>query len=212
MPTFQYKTKDGQRVPGTTTIISRFKDSGGLIHWAWDCGMKGLDYRKERDTAASIGTIAHEMVESYIRAVEFDKNKFDPDLVKKANKSFGAFLRWADSSNLQPTETEVSLVSEKYKYGGTLDAILVNGQLALGDWKTSNSVYQDYLIQLAAYGNLWNENRERQIEDGFHLIRFDKQYGDFHHHWFRELDEAWEQFTLFRRAYDLDKILKKRVT
>src|SRR5687768_2946630 len=29
-----YYTKRGERVPGVTTILSRFKDSGALIHWA----------------------------------------------------------------------------------------------------------------------------------------------------------------------------------
>ena len=29
---------DGKRVPGTTTIIGRFKDSGGLLYWAFEQG------------------------------------------------------------------------------------------------------------------------------------------------------------------------------
>ncbi len=33
-PTKGYWNAKGERVPGTTTIISRFKDSGALIHWA----------------------------------------------------------------------------------------------------------------------------------------------------------------------------------
>lgn len=36
MPTLAqgYYTKTGKRVPSVTTVLSRFKDSGGLIHWA----------------------------------------------------------------------------------------------------------------------------------------------------------------------------------
>lgn len=33
-PKSGYYTKAGVRVPGVTTVIGRFKDSGGLIHWA----------------------------------------------------------------------------------------------------------------------------------------------------------------------------------
>jgi len=40
------------RIPGTTTVIGRFKESGGLIYWAWDQGQQGLDYRQTRDAAA----------------------------------------------------------------------------------------------------------------------------------------------------------------
>ena len=36
MPTGIYKLKDGTLVPGTTTIMGAFKDSGGLVHWAWE--------------------------------------------------------------------------------------------------------------------------------------------------------------------------------
>ena len=50
MPTGQYKLSNGKLVVGTTTVIGRFKDSNALIHWAWDCGKKGLDYRQERDS------------------------------------------------------------------------------------------------------------------------------------------------------------------
>ncbi len=33
-----YKTQDGKRAPGVTTIIGRFKDSGGLLWWAFEQG------------------------------------------------------------------------------------------------------------------------------------------------------------------------------
>jgi hypothetical protein len=63
-----YYLKDGKtRVPGVTTIIGKFKESGGLVHWAWDLGMQGIDYRKARDDAANVGTIAHGMVEQWIK-------------------------------------------------------------------------------------------------------------------------------------------------
>jgi len=82
----------------------------------------------------------------------------------------------------------------------------------MGDWKTSNAIYPDHIIQLAAYKVLWEENHPDQpITGGFHLCRFSKEHGDFAHHFWSELDDAWEQFLLFRQAYDIDKKLKKRV-
>ncbi len=131
---------DGKRVPSVTTILSRFKESGGLIHWSWQCGMDGKDYRKERDTAASTGTAAHAMVEAHIRRFQFDPVPYTDDVLERATVAFGAFLEWADNSKLKPIETELSLVSEKYHFGGTLDAMLIKGKLALGDWKSSNAI------------------------------------------------------------------------
>lgn len=210
-PKTGYRLADNTRVPGVTTIIGKFKEAGGLIHWAWQLGIDGKDYREVRDQAAGIGNIAHDMVECHIRGKEFDPSPYDKPDVDKAENSFLAFLEWAGQTSLKPIETETSLISEKHRFGGTLDAMLVSGKLALGDWKTSNSIYPEYLLQLAAYKVLWEENRPDQpITGGFHLLRFDKTHGDFAHFYYGNLDEAAEAFLLERRLYDLMSALKKR--
>jgi hypothetical protein len=205
-----YFLKDETRVPSVTTIISRFKDAGGLIHWAWNLGKEGKDYRDERDRAADAGTMAHEAVEAWIHGQNFS---FDgpAEVTEKAQRAFGAFLEWADQTQLKATHTEIPLVSEKHRFGGTFDALLVRGKRAMGDWKTSNNVYPEYLVQVAAYGKLWEENfPDEPINGGFHLLRFDKNYGDFHAHWWGELDRAWDAFLHLRELYEIDKELKKR--
>lgn len=212
MPTQIYRLKDGTRVPGTTTIIGKFKESGGLIHWAWDLGMKGIDYNERRDKAADAGTLAHSLVEGHIRGFAVDLTREPPDIVEKAQKAYGAFLEWAGGSKLQPRETELALISEKYRFGGCLDSMLVNGRLSLGDWKTSGGVYDDYLLQLAAYGLLWEENfPDQPLEGGFHLMRFGKIGGEFAHHWWDysnpRMIAARKLFILYREAYDLKKDL-----
>src|SRR5262249_45928265 len=109
------------------------------------------------------------------------------------------------------THAEVGLVSEKHKFGGTLDAILLGNRRAMGDWKSSNKIYPEYMIQIAAYGKLWEENHPDQpIDGGYHLLRFDKEVGDFNHHFWRQLDRAWEAFLHLRELYEIDIELKKR--
>lgn len=213
-----YFTSSGEKVSGTTTIIGRFKDSGALIRWAWQ---RGKDHPDEdlyasRDEAANIGTAAHAMVEACI-------NKQDPHGVEslggltpegraKAIKAFGAYQKWASMSNLEIVDQEMLLVSDTYRFGGTPDAIgRLDGQLCLVDWKTSNGVYSDYLLQLAAYKQLWEENHpDMLLTGGFHLCRFSKESGDFAHHYYDELDDAWEMFKALRTAYEYDARLKKR--
>jgi len=207
-----YFNAAGVRVPGTTTVIGRFKESGALVHWAWDLGMKGIDYRDVRDAAADAGTAAHAMMEAHIRGLKFDPTPFPPDVLKLAKKSFGAFLEWAADSKFTITDPECRLVSEKLQVGGTIDACLIRGRRSMGDWKTSKSIYSDYLVQLGAYGMIWDENHpEDKITGGYHLIRFDKEHGDFAHLYFPELRDAKRMFICLRRAYDLDKKLKARV-
>lgn len=205
-----YFTKDGVRVPSVTTVLGRYKESGGLIHWAWLMGKEGKDYREERDAAASAGTMAHEAVEAWIKDIEF-KWLNDDVIVNRAYTAYQAFLEWADQTQLKVTHTEIPLVSEKHSFGGTPDAMMIRGKRSLGDWKSSNAIYGEYLAQIAAYGILWEENYpDDPIQGGYHLIRFDKEHGDFHHHWWGELENAKKYFLLLREAYEFDKELKQR--
>lgn len=215
-----YRLADGTRVPGTTTIIGRFKDSGGLLQWAFQQGKAGKRHLyEEAEKAADIGTCAHGLVELHINGRSLD-DMIDyaqttlptSEMRDKAWSAFRAYEAWASNFKVKIIAQETQLVSEKHKYGGTPDAIgLIGNQLALLDWKTSNSVYSDYLVQLAAYRQLWEENYpEQPITGGFHLLRFAKTHGDFAHHYFPNLDNAWRQFLLFREAYDIDKELKSR--
>lgn len=211
-----YFTQSGDQVPGTTTILGRFKESGALLRWAWGEGKAGRELYTKRDKAADIGTAAHAMVEARIKEGDPEACEellaLDDSGKAKARNSFGMYEKWASMSNLEIIDQEMQLVSEVYRFGGTPDAIgRIDGELCLVDWKTSNGVYPDYLLQLAAYRLLWEEKYpDRPLTGGFHLCRFSKDHGDFAHHYYRELDSAKEMFIHLRAAYEFDKELKKR--
>lgn len=215
-----YFKKDGTRVPGTTTIIGRFKNSSALMGWAFKQGKSGAKHLYEKaEEAAEIGTVAHGMVELHIRGVSdreiqiyLEDKLIDSGMCAKAATAFESYKLWAKNFNVRIIEQEIQLVSEKYSYGGTPDAVgLVGNNLVLLDWKTSNGVYADYIIQLAAYINLWNENHpDRPITGGAHLLRFSKEQADFSHHYFSDLSEEWEQFKDFRKCYERDKRIERR--
>lgn len=230
---------DGVRVPGVTTIIPT--PAGGLMHWAWKIPFEGLcearslladvnldwravrnfldrplsdwDYKVKRDKAADAGTCAHEMVECFIKNQDFNALKYDVGTVLLARPPFEAFVQWADQVKFTIVETEVSLTSKKYMFGGTRDAMLINGKRALGDWKTANDIYPENLAQLAAYGIL-DEEAGNVIDGGYHLLRFSKQEKPddpvhFSHHYWDQLDKGKEAFLLMRRLYELMKDLKR---
>jgi hypothetical protein len=142
-----------------------------------------------------------------------EKFKCSPEIAKQAIQGYENYLSWEKNNNMKIISIEDQLVSKEYLFGGTPDCIFEHdGVLSIGDFKTSNAIYQDYLIQIAAYRQLWNENNPTKlITGGFHLLRFSKENADFTHHYWSELDDAWEQFKLFRKSYDLDKKLKKRI-
>jgi len=242
IPTQGYRTADGKRVPGTTTILDRFKDAGGIIWWANRLALEPLmeiravlagannctgvaeypghainqflaldptmwDHKLAAQKAADAGTVAHEMVECWLRKTPFDALKYPDHLREMAEPAFAAFLQWAEQSRLEVQETEKALVSEKYRFGGTRDAIMVSGKRAIGDWKTSNAIYPEYLCQLAAYG-LLDEEAGNTIDGGYHLVRFSKQAKpddpvQFSHHYWSHLDAPRKAFLLMRELYDL---------
>jgi hypothetical protein len=210
-----YRLADGTRVPSVTTIIGRFKDHGALMHWAFRQGKEGkARLYEETDKAADIGTVAHAMVEAHIRGVDFDRAAYALPAADwpKAESAFTAYRRWAQQVKAKIVEAEIGLVSERHHYGGTPDAVgLIGNELVLFDWKTAGAVYTDHLVQLAAYKALWEENRPGQeLAGGCHLLRLTKAHGDFAHHHYRDLEDAWRSFLLMRELYDLDLALKRR--
>lgn len=205
---------NGIKIPSVTTVIGRFKDSGALIRWAYRKGLDGEPLYGDGSTsklACDVGTAAHNMVECHIRGLKFDASEYPVDILKRAERAYSAYLRWAEQCRLKPGRTELGLVSNKYRYGGTLDAVTVDGALKLLDWKTSNSVYSDYLLQLAAYGQLYEENFPDEKITGFELVRFSKDTGDFAHFSFTDLSAELEQFLAYRECWERDQKIRKRV-
>lgn len=225
MGTTNYLDNNGDPVPGTTTIIGRFKESGGLIQWAYGRGKEhgrlialGREAPShlyaEVDKACDIGTLAHDMVEAHILGLpEVDTAGVDSETIAKAISAFEEYLDWERQIGVEFVSTEDHLVSQTYKYGGTPDAVgIIDGKLCLLDWKTSNAVYPDHAIQLAAYQHLWNEcYPDNQLTGPAYLLRFSKNYPDFEYRKFGDLTDAFELFKHYRAAYDLAKELKKRI-
>lgn len=217
-PVSGYKLKDGKKVPGVTTVCGRFKDSSNLIFWAWG---RGRDFPSEplytpRDKAAELGTILHETVEEFIRQLPADYYPL-VDLPEEESKqvysAYDAFREWFDSNKFEVIAQEEQLVSETHRFGGCPDAIARDGKgrLCLLDWKTSNGLWPEMILQLGAYRILWNENHpDMQLTGGSHLCRFAKEKGDFAHHFFPNIDEAERGFLLMRELYGIDRELKKR--
>lgn len=217
MPHQIYKLNDGTRVSGVTTILSAIKLGGieGLLHWANTEGLAGRNHRETRDAAADAGTCAHEMVECEIHGTTLLPGKYAPDVIARAEPAFMAYRQWAAQTKLKAIHTELPLVSERYRYGGCLDAILIDGQLSLGDWKTSNSVRMEMMLQLAGYALLWRENfPNKPLTGGFHLLRFSKQAHpddpvSFAHHYWSQLDLAERMFPMMVQLYEDQKRLSK---
>jgi hypothetical protein len=202
------------RLCGVTTIGGRFKDASALIVWANRIGLEGVEYGRTLEEAADAGTLAHEMLQHDIRGLpEIDLSKHPKEVADKATSSYLAYLEWKSQTKLKPVKTELELISKRWLYGGTIDAVQVDGKLALMDWKTSGGIYEDMLIQVGGgYSLLWKENFPTEpITGGYHIIRFSKVEADLAHHTWQNLEVCEEAFKHMRILYELVKQVKERL-
>jgi len=150
----QYKLADGTPVPGVTTVLNILAKPS-LIQWAWELGRQNLDWREVRDSAADVGTLAHYFIMCYLKGEMPDTSEYSQIDVKKATICLNKFKVWHAEHWLSPIMIETPLVSEKYRFGGTLDLFAeYNGEFTLVDFKTGKAIYDEYFYQLAAYRQL----------------------------------------------------------
>lgn len=214
-PKSGYHNKEGKQVPGCTTIISRFADKQGLLYWAFSQGKSGAASLYEKaDEAADVGTFAHALFEAH-------RNQWPmpapiPGLSKEqismAETACLNAMKWADHMKVESVATEQSLVCECHQFGCTIDEIIkMDGEMLNIEWKTSNGVYLDHLLQVAAQKHCWECNFPELTLAGAGIIRFAKETGDYAFHHFTDLAEPLAQFIRFRHAYTADLKLKRRV-
>jgi hypothetical protein len=215
MPTQAYRI-GGVRVPSVTTILKRCQDSGGLMHWAWACGRDGLDYRDERAAAADAGTLAHALIEADIRGAAAPLLfEYPEDVAAGASAAFAAYRKWRASSGLVPVHTEVSLTSERHRFGGTFDAVVVGAERLIVDWKTSKRIYSDHIVQLGGYAVLYDEHFPDEPLAGGMVLRFGRDGSGFEAHRITagQLKHARAAFLCARQLYaclvPIDKFLRR---
>ena len=152
-----YKTADGKRVPGTTTITGLL-NKPYLVRWANDLGLEGIDTAKYVDEAAKIGTLAHAMVQAHLQTDQLDMDQYSKVQIDLAENALISFFEWKNRHEIEVIRCETPMVSEALKYGGTIDCYcLLNGVPTLLDFKTGKAIYEEYFVQLAAYKNLLEE-------------------------------------------------------
>ena len=209
-----YKTADGKRVPGVTTILGKFKEPGGLMYWANQQGLDGLTLQEARNQPALAGTLAHDLVEAHINGWPEPEMTASAETIAQARKGLENFINWKAQSRIAFQHTEVNLVSEEHRVGGRMDAVGLEPGATLMmpvDFKTG-SFYAEHLVQVAAYRLMWNENYpDNPLANAAHLIGFRRETGDFHHAFFDNLDDAARAFVLLRECYDIYARLNKRV-
>ena len=157
----RYYLADGTLVPGATTI-SGLLNKPALVKWANNLGLQGIDSTKYVDKAANVGTLIHALVEGHITGKTVDTSDFTALEIELAQNGFYKYLDWEKQHKVEPIFNEKQFVSEKYRYGGTLDFYCkVDGKYTLVDFKSGKGIFNEHFLQVSGYANLLKENKYR---------------------------------------------------
>jgi hypothetical protein len=162
---------DGKRVPGVTTVLGVISKPA-LVKWANNLGLQGIDSTGYVDALASVGTLAHEMIQEHLGGPPWDRGGFTPTEIDTAENAALSFFEWerVNGVRMETEAIELQLVSREYLYGGTIDWLgLIDGKRWLVDIKTSKGLFPEHAYQVAAYHRLLSENGYGV--DGARLLR-----------------------------------------
>jgi len=184
--------------------------------------------KEELDAAAEIGHIAHDWIECYVRAILSDNDERRLELLAKlpederAANACVAAIDWMVAHDVRWIATERRCCSRQHEYAGTMDGLALvsschdklccphefKDRLTLVDWKTSNYLYIEYLLQTAAYQHAHEEETGEKIEDRW-VIRLGKEDAEFDP-WHVEGRELYEtDFRGFVRALALSRSVEE---
>lgn len=215
-----YKTDSGIVCPGASTI-SGMLEKPALVHAAWKLGTEGKDYKKVWGAAADIGTIAHEMIECYIKGKAFDSAEYVKADVDKAENAYLAFLEF--EKHLPKYRTAISEgipmgndeffaknVSEKYLYGGIIDWVIEideTKELWMFDFKSAKAIYDEHIYQTSGYFNLFHECNPGKKLSRLYLLQLGKEDGTFQDHLIdtKKIEWAWGIFWHLLQIYWIKK-------
>ena len=225
---------DGDYVPSVTTILNVIS-TPALMPWAVKMGpewfrdnrkdylkgdikledmIKGIKgaYRKKSQDALNIGEEVHAWCEQAIKfklGVGTMPSMPDNEVVRESIENF---RDWTKENDVKWLSSEEKIYNRKYKYAGTVDAIAeVNGVFGVIDFKTSKRLYDEYDLQVSAYGETIEDIYGRDCESSW-LLRFDKEDGSFESKELQSGDHA-ENFMAFYGAlclYNRLTVLKNR--
>ena len=153
-----YSTEDGVNVPSVTTILQAYPKDAHFYSWLKQVGE---DADTIRDEAGRRGSIVHSLTEQYDAGEEVNLLDNGGNIGYKLQE-WSMFERYVEFRNNHPLDiihSEFNIISPKLGFAGTIDRIIqINGENILVDIKTSNTVYDYYWLQLAAYKKLMQEH------------------------------------------------------
>lgn len=198
-----YEVK-GIYLPAVTWILNSYPKGIGFYKWLASEGWN--EAQAIKDTAGDRGSKVHNAIQDLLKGRQVKKedrywselNSAFELLTIEEWKALLTFQKFWEDKKPKLIATERVCYSDKFKYAGTIDAIIIlDGQVTIADWKTSSKIYPTYPMQVAAYLNAESETGEFKAKqtaivrlNTLHKSRYElKTFG---------MDEIAEHFNQFR--------------
>lgn len=151
-----------------------------------------------KEEAATIGTQAHAFIDLIVHGQE---PKDIPEVIRTPVE---AFKKWWAGSGIELVKGDTKVASLIHKFGGSLDALgRREGKFVILDWKTSNGIYLEYALQVAAYAQAFFETYGIYAQEGI-IVRFGKKLPiDFETKEICDLENSFQAFLSAKRLKEL---------
>lgn len=152
-----YTTEDGNFIPSVTTILQAYPKDAHFYQWLKNVGEEADAIR---DEAGRRGSIVHHLTELYDAGEEVSLLDNTGNIGYKMSEwsMLERYVDFRSKCNMDVIHSEFNIISEKLGYAGTIDRVVqIDGINVLIDIKTSNSIYDHYWLQLAAYKKMMQE-------------------------------------------------------
>jgi len=154
----QHKRKNGQIVPGATSVIGNNLgwNKNILIQWARREALAGHDPTLVIDKSKLIGLATHQLIQNDLQK-KAKKMDYPPSVMVVANKYYREFKAFEEQYVFKYKYIEKELIHPTMDYGGTIDAIAYDENelsYCLLDWKSGRNIYPENWMQMAAYVHL----------------------------------------------------------
>lgn len=180
-------------------------------------------HKDKLEDAGAVGTEAHNWIETYIGTVlTKDAAATERQLANfpaepRAQNAVVAMLEWSNAHNIRFISTERKVYSRRHKYAGTMDGLALSDscsnpncckehfkdRITLIDWKTSNHLYIEFVLQTAAYVQAYEEEMEEAVDDIW-IVKLGKEDAEFEA-WHIDSNLATLGWLAFLRALELSR-------
>lgn len=149
-----YTTRAGVVVPSVTEVL-KVVDRRDFSQWVQRVGRK--EANRVSDNAKTLGTKVHTTAQAVAEAYQRGTTVY---VLEEMQPYADAVREFLEAHVAEVVHTELSLASDRLRFGGTLDAFvkLRDGSYACVDYKTTASLTRDHGMQLCAYALLLREH------------------------------------------------------